>query len=86
MLRSRQRGLSILTPVLLTVNGSITILVLVFLRRFLTPFDRLVERARHAGQVPPDSQETGDPPAPMHAEHVIWLVLDGARLEERAKC
>ncbi len=57
LLRSRQRSLEILSPVLLSVNGAITLLVLLFLRRFLAPFDRLVEKARHAGQEVPDSQD-----------------------------
>ncbi len=57
ILRGRQRGLRILSPVLLSVNGAITLLVLLFLRRFLAPFDRLVEKARHAGQQVPDSQD-----------------------------
>ncbi|MEM7582404.1 MAG: ATP-binding protein [Acidobacteriota bacterium] len=57
VLRSRQRSLGILTPVMLTVNGAVTLLVLLFVRRFLAPFDRLVERARHAGQEVPDSQD-----------------------------
>ncbi|MCP3961588.1 MAG: PAS domain-containing protein [bacterium] len=57
LLRSRQRGVRVLTPVLLTVNGAITLLVLIFLRRFLAPFDRLVERARSAGQVVPEEQD-----------------------------
>ncbi len=57
MLRSRQRGLEILTPVLLSVAGGSTLLVLLFLRRFLAPFDQLVEKARHAGQRVPDTQD-----------------------------
>ncbi len=57
LLRSRQRGLEILSPVLLTVAGAVTLLVLLFLRRFLAPFDRLVETARHAGQEVPDAQD-----------------------------
>ena len=57
LLRSRQRSLRILSPVLLTVNGAIILLVLLFLRRFLAPFDRLVEKARDAGQEVPDSQD-----------------------------
>ena len=57
LLRSRQQSLGILTPVMLTVNGAITLLVLFFLRRFLAPFDRLVERARDAGQEVPESQD-----------------------------
>ncbi len=57
LLRSRQRSLGILTPVMLTVNAAITLLVLLFLRRFLAPFDRLVERARHAGQEVPEFED-----------------------------
>ncbi len=57
LLRSRQRSLGILSPVLLTVNGAITLLVLLFLRRFLAPIDQLVEKARHAGQEVPESQD-----------------------------
>ena len=57
LLRSRQRGVDVLTPVLLTVNGAVTLLVLIFLRRFLAPFDRLMERARSAGQVVPEEQD-----------------------------
>ncbi len=57
VLRSRERSLRILAPVLLTVNGAVTVLVLLFLRRFLAPFDRLVEKARHAGQEIPESQD-----------------------------
>ncbi len=57
VLRSRQRSLEILSPVLLTVNGAVTLLVLLFLRRFLAPFDRLVEKARRAGQDIPESQD-----------------------------
>ncbi len=56
-LRSRQRGLEILSPVLLSVAGGTILLVLLFLRRFLAPFDRLVEKARDAGQEVPDSQD-----------------------------
>lgn len=50
VLRSRDRGLRILTPVVLLVNGAITVWVLLFLRRLLVPFDRLVAQARSAGQ------------------------------------
>ncbi len=57
LLRSRQRGLEILSPVLLSIAGAIILLVLLFLRRFLAPFDRLIEKARHAGQEIPDSQD-----------------------------
>lgn len=56
-LHSRQRSLDVLTPVLLTVNVATTLLVLFIIRRFLAPFDRLVERARHAGQAVPESQD-----------------------------
>ena len=57
VLRSRERALRILTPVVLVVNGAITVWVLFFLRRFLEPFDKLVERARSAGQEMEGSQD-----------------------------
>ncbi len=57
LLRSRQRGLEVLTPVLLAVASATTLLVLLLLHNFLAPFDRLVERARNAGQEVPDSQD-----------------------------
>jgi signal transduction histidine kinase len=57
VLRSRQRGLRILTPVVLLVNGAITVWVLFFLRRLMVPFDRLVEQARSAGQEMTGSQD-----------------------------
>lgn len=50
-LASRQRGLAILAPVVLIASSAITLLVLVFLRRFLAPLDHMVARARDAGQV-----------------------------------
>lgn len=57
ILRSRERSLRILTPVLLTGSGAVTVLVLIFLRHFLAPFEGLLERARRAGQEVPESQD-----------------------------
>ncbi len=57
VLRSRQHSLRILAPVLLSVNGAVTVLVLFFLRRFLAPFEGLLERARDAGQEVPERDE-----------------------------
>lgn len=57
ILRSRERGLRVLTPVVLVINGAITLWVLFYLRRFLAPIDRLVERARNAGQIPESQDE-----------------------------
>lgn len=51
-LRGRERALAILTPLVLGVDGAILLLVLFYLRRLLTPFDRLLQRARRAGRVP----------------------------------
>ena len=56
-LASRLRGLAILAPVVLTASTAITLLVLVFLRRFLAPLDRMVARARDAGQVTGNQDE-----------------------------
>ena len=57
ILRSRERGLRILTPVLLTMNGMITVFVLVFLQHFLAPFEGLLQRARDAGQEVAESED-----------------------------
>lgn len=57
ILRSRQQGVRVLTPLVLVVNGAITLIVLLFLRRFLLPFDRMVERARRAGREVGASQD-----------------------------
>ncbi|MEE8526828.1 MAG: ATP-binding protein [Thermoanaerobaculia bacterium] len=50
VLLSRARGLRVLTPVLLTVNGAVTLLVLILLRQFWAPFEELFARARDAGR------------------------------------
>lgn len=57
ILRSRQQGVRVLTPLVLAVNGAITLIVLLFLRRFLQPFDRMVEHARRAGREVGASQD-----------------------------
>lgn len=57
ILMSRARGLSLLTPIVISINASITLLVMIFLRRFLAPLDRMLARARDAGQGEPGSQD-----------------------------
>jgi len=57
ILRSRERSLRILTPVLLTGSAAVTVLVLIFLRHFLAPFEGLLERARRAGREVPESKD-----------------------------
>lgn len=57
ILRNREQGLRLLTPLILAINGGITVIVLLFLRRFLRPFDRMVEHARRAGQQASGSQD-----------------------------
>ncbi len=60
ILRSRERGLKVLTPVMLVIDAAITLLVLVFLRHFLAPFEGLVQRARAAGQEVPEAEDEMD--------------------------
>ena len=57
ILRSREQGLRLLTPLILAITGGITVIVLLFLRRFLLPFDRMVEHARRVGQQAEGSQD-----------------------------
>ncbi len=60
ILRSRERGLKVLTPVVLVIDAALTLLVLVFLRHFLAPFEGLVQRARAAGQEVPETEDEMD--------------------------
>lgn len=55
-LRSQQRGLRLLTLVVLGVDAAVLVLVLLFLRHLLLPWDRLLEQARRA----PSAGESGD--------------------------
>jgi len=48
LLASRQRELRVLTVVVLGVGVALAVLLLLFLRRLVVPYDRLVERARRA--------------------------------------
>lgn len=57
ILRSREQGLRVLTPLVLTVNGAITLIILLFLRRFLQPFDRMVEHARRLSREAPGASQ-----------------------------
>lgn len=51
ILRSRGESLRILSLLVLGINTAVMVLVLFFLRHFLAPFDRMIERARGlAGQ------------------------------------
>ncbi|MEM1180458.1 MAG: ATP-binding protein, partial [Acidobacteriota bacterium] len=49
VLAARKRSLSILTPLVIVVNVGVLLLMVAFVRRWLQPLDRLVERARAAG-------------------------------------
>jgi signal transduction histidine kinase len=44
------RGLRILSAVVLTVNGALVVLVVLFIRHLLAPFERLLERAREVSR------------------------------------
>lgn len=54
LLLSRERSLRILTPVVLCVDVAVLLLMMLYVRRLLAPFDRLLDRARELGQVPED--------------------------------
>jgi signal transduction histidine kinase len=43
------RGMRVLSALVLTVNGALAVLLVLFLRHLVTPFDLLVERARQLG-------------------------------------
>ncbi len=73
-LLSRARGLRILTPVLLIVNGAVTVLVLVLLRQFWAPFERLFQRARDA--VP--AEQSREIPASGDEIELLLKVFDQA--------
>jgi signal transduction histidine kinase len=44
------RGLRILSAVVLTINGALVVLVVLFIRHLLAPFERLLERAREVSR------------------------------------
>lgn len=51
------RGLRVLSWVVLGIDTALVVLVLLFLGRVLQPYDTLLERARTAGEVPPDAED-----------------------------
>jgi signal transduction histidine kinase len=50
-LAGQRRAIGILTAVVLTVNGALLILVVVFLRHLLAPYETLLLRARQVGEL-----------------------------------
>jgi signal transduction histidine kinase len=51
-LAGQRRAIGLLTVVVLAVNGALLVLVVVFLRHLLAPYETLLERARQAGELP----------------------------------
>lgn len=51
------RAVNLLAAVVLTVNGGLVLLLVLFLRQLVTPFDRLVERARQLGGDQPENED-----------------------------
>ncbi|MEO1367072.1 MAG: PAS domain-containing protein, partial [Acidobacteriota bacterium] len=49
VLSARKKSLSILTPLVIGVDLGVLLIMIAFVRRWLQPLDRLVERARAAG-------------------------------------
>jgi signal transduction histidine kinase len=56
-LASQLRGLAVLSWVVLGIDAALVVLVLLFLGRLLAPYERLLERARTAGEVPPGAED-----------------------------
>ncbi|MEM6792460.1 MAG: ATP-binding protein [Acidobacteriota bacterium] len=54
---ARTRSLRILTPLVVTVNLCILLLLLIYMRRWLRPLDLLIDRARELGQAPDSKDE-----------------------------
>lgn len=51
VLAGQLRGLSVLTAVVLTINGALMLLVVLFTRHLLAPYETLLERARQVGRL-----------------------------------
>ncbi len=56
-LAGQQRGLRVLSWVVLTIDVALTVLVLLFLRHLLTPYETMLERARQLGPGGDDSED-----------------------------
>ncbi len=56
-LAGQQRGLRVLSWVVLTIDVALTVLVLLFLRHLLTPYETMLERARQFGPGGDDSED-----------------------------
>lgn len=56
-LRSSERGLDVLVPLVLLVNVTMTLLLLVYWQHLWAPFDRLIQRAKKAGRMGGDVDE-----------------------------
>lgn len=54
-LARERRGLRVLTALVLGVDAALVVLVVLFLGRLVAPWDTLLERARRAGETPPES-------------------------------
>lgn len=53
----QRRGLRVLTWLVLGVDAALVVLVILFLGRLLAPWDTLLERARRAGETPPEAED-----------------------------
>ncbi len=56
-LAGQQRGLRVLSWVVLTIDVALTVLVLLFLRHLLTPYETMLERARQLGRRGDESED-----------------------------
>ena len=56
-LGSHQRGLRLLAIVVLGVNGAVSLLVFLFLRHLLAPWEAMLQKARQVREEPPEEQD-----------------------------
>jgi signal transduction histidine kinase len=59
-LARERRGLRVLTALVLGVDAALVVLVVLFLGRLVAPWDTLLERARRAGETPPEAGDEVD--------------------------
>lgn len=75
-LAGQRRAIGILTAVVLTINGALLVLVVVFLRHLLAPYETLLARAREMGELPEVGRSGGSAgPGGPAGEDEIDLLL-----------
>lgn len=85
-----RRSLAILVPLALGVSGALTVLILLYLRPLLAPYDALLHKAREAGLVSPDEVDElaalissfEAAVAGSHRSHGPWSAAEEALADE----